>query len=131
NQSQFFAIASTLAQDVVDELRDGDFESLGINGSAVLDEESGIAGVWVAGTAPGSPASNAGLLPGDIVTSLNGLPIGADGTMKDYCDVLRTSGDRPITVEILRFDTQEILRGEINGTIPLEQVVSFAEEIVD
>lgn len=131
NQSQFFAIESSLAQDVVDHLRDGDFESLGINGSAVVDEEAGIAGVWVAGTAPGSPASNAGLLPGDIVTKLNGLPIGTDGTMKDYCDVLRTAGDRPITVEVLRFDSQEILQGEINGTKPLEQVVSFAEEIVD
>jgi serine protease Do len=129
NQSQFFAIESTLAQDVVDELRNGDFESLGINGTAVADEESGLAGIWVAGTAPGSPAAVTGLLPGDIVTTLNGLPIGTDGTMKDYCDVIRTAGDRPISVEVLRFDTQEILRGEINGTVPLEQVVSFAEEI--
>ena len=131
NQSQFFAIESTLAQHVVDELQDGDFESLGINGTAVVDEEAGLAGVWVAGTAPGSPAAVAGLLPGDIVTTLNGLPIGTDGTMKDYCDVIRTAGERPIAVEVLRFDTQEILRGEINGTIPLEQVVSFADEIVD
>ena len=129
NQSQFFAIESTLAADVVDHLRSGDFESLGINGTAVSDEASGISGVWVAGTAPGSPASVAGLLPGDIVTALNGLPIGTDGTMKDYCDVIRTAGDRPITVEILRFDTQEVLRGEINGSKPLEQVVSFADEI--
>ena len=131
NQSQFFAIESTLAQNVVDQLRNGDFESLGINGSAVLDEEAGIAGIWVAGTAPGSPASNAGLLPGDIVTQLNGLAIGTDGTMKDYCDVLRTAGERPISVEVLRFDTQELLRGEINGTIPLEPFVSFAQEIDD
>ncbi|MFP5487953.1 MAG: S1C family serine protease [Acidimicrobiia bacterium] len=131
NQSQFFAISSPLAQDVVERLRDGDFESLGINGTAVLDEASGIAGVWVAGTAPGSPASNAGILPGDIVTSMNGLPIGTDGSMKDYCDVLRTSGDRPITVEVLRFDSQELLRGEINGEIPLEPFFSFAAEIDD
>jgi serine protease Do len=129
NQSQFFAIEATLAKEVVDHLKDGDFESLGINGTAVVDDESDLAGVWVAGTAPGSPASNTGILPGDIVTQLNGLPIGTDGTMKDYCDVIRTAGDRPITVEVLRFDTQEILRGEINGTKPLEQVVSFAEEV--
>lgn len=131
NQSQFFAISSPLAQDVVERLRDGDFESLGINGTAVVDEAAGIAGVWVAGTAPGSPASNAGILPGDIVTSMNGLPIGTDGTMKDYCDVLRTAGDRPINVEVLRFDSQELLRGEINGEIPLEPFFSFAEEIDD
>ena len=131
NQSQFYAIESELAQDVVAQLQDGDFESLGINGSAVADEESGLSGVWVAGTEPGSPAASAGLLPGDIVTAMNGLPIGTDGTMKDYCDVLRTAGDRPINVEVLRFDTQELLRGEINGSIPIEPFVSFADEIDD
>lgn len=129
NQSQFLAIEATLAKEVVDHLTNGDFESLGINGTAVIDTESDLAGVWVAGTAPGSPASIAGILPGDIVTQLNGLPIATDGTMKDYCDVIRTAGDRPITVEVLRFDTQEILRGEINGTKPLEQVVSLADEV--
>src|SRR5690606_31684976 len=85
NTSQFYAIDSELAQEVVAELMNGDFESLGINGSAVVDEEAGIAGVWVSGVAPGSPVAEAGVLPGDIVTSLNGLPIGTDGTMKDYC----------------------------------------------
>jgi serine protease Do len=129
NTEQFFAISNELAVDVVEELKNGDFESLGINGQAIVDEESGIAGVWVAGVAPGSPASDAELLPGDIVTSLNGLPIGTDGTMSDYCDVIRTSGDRPIDVEVLRFDTQEILRGEINGDKVLEQAFSFAEEL--
>lgn len=129
NQSQFFAIEATLAKAVVEQLRDGDFESLGINGSVVVDEEAGIAGVWVSGTAPGSPASEAGILPGDIVTAMNGLPVGTDGTMKDYCDVIRTAGDTPIKVEVLRFDTQEVLEGEINGTQPLQQVFSFAEEI--
>lgn len=129
NQSQFFAIEATLAQAVVEQLRNGDFESLGINGTVVVDEEAGIAGVWVSGTAPGSPASEAGIVPGDIVTAMNGLPVGTDGTMKDYCDVIRTAGDNPIKVEVLRFDTQEVLEGEINGTQPLQQVYSFAAEI--
>ena len=129
NTEQFFAINNQLAQEVVDQLMNGDFESLGINGQAIVDEESGLAGVWVAGVAPGSPASDAELLPGDIVTSLNGLPIGTDGTMSDYCDVIRTSGSRPIDVEVLRFDTQEVLRGEINGDKPLELSFSFAQEL--
>lgn len=132
NQSQFFAIDHSLAQEVVGELTNGDFESLGINGQAVVDEEAGLAGIWVAGVAPGSPISAAGVLPGDIVTSLNGLAVGTDGTMKDYCDVLRTSGtDKPIQIEVLRFDTQEVLRGEVNGTSPIEPVLSFAEEVGD
>lgn len=128
---QFFAIASDLAQNAVDHLRDGDFESLGINGWAVYDEGAGISGIWVAGVAPGSPASQAELLPGDIITSMNGLPMGTDGTFKDYCDVIRTSGDRPIAVEALRYDTSEFLRGEINGDKPLEVAFSFAEEVED
>ncbi|HEX4980992.1 MAG TPA: trypsin-like peptidase domain-containing protein, partial [Ilumatobacteraceae bacterium] len=101
NTSQFFAISKELAEPVVERLMDGDFEALGINGQAVVDEEAGIAGIWVAGVAPGSPASETGILPGDIVTTLNGLPVGGDGTYSDYCDVLRTAGDRPITVEVL------------------------------
>ena len=132
NTSQFFAIDSALAQDVVEQLKNGDYESLGINGSAVVDEEAGIAGVWVSGVAPGSPVDKAGVLPGDIVTSLNGLPLATDGTMKDYCDVLRTSGtDKPIQIEVLRYDTQEVLRGELNTDAPIEQVFSFAEEVGD
>ena len=129
NTEQFFAISGELAQPVVEELKNGDFESLGINGQAVVDEEAGIAGIWVAGVAPGSPASDTGVLPGDIVTALNGLPIGTDGTYSDYCDVLRTSGDKPIDIEVLRFDTSEVLRGEINGDKPLEQAFSFADEL--
>src|SRR5688572_8470140 len=132
NTSQFFAIDSALAQDVVEQLQEGDFESLGINGSAVVDEEAGITGVWVSGVAPGSPVSEAGVLPGDIVTALNGLPLGADGTMKDYCDVLRTARPgAPIQIEVLRYDTQEVLRGELYGDTPIEPVFSFAEEVGD
>ena len=50
--------------------------------------------------------------------------------MKDYCDVLRTSGtDKPIQIEVLRYDTQEVLRGELNTDSEIEQVFSFAEEV--
>jgi serine protease Do len=132
NTSQFFAIDSALARAVVEELKNGDFESLGINGSAVVDEEAGINGVWVSGVAPGSPVAEAGVLPGDIVTALNGLPLASDGTMKDYCDVLRTSGpDKPIEIEVLRYDTQEVLRGELYSDSQIEPVFSFAEEVGD
>jgi serine protease Do len=132
NTEQFFSIASDLAQPVVEHLRTGDFESLGINGWAVYDDTLDIAGVWVAGVAPGSPAAEAEVLPGDIVTSMNGLPVGTDGTFKDYCDVIRTAGeDAPIAVEVLRWDTSEVLRGEINGDEPIEQSFSIEQEVGD
>jgi len=129
--NQFFAIASDLARPVVDRLRDGDFESLGINGWAVVDEESGLAGIWVAGVATGSPASETGIQPGDIVTTLQNLPVGRDGTFKDYCDVIRTAGDgAKIAVEVIRFDTQQVLKGELNGK-ELVESFSFAQELDD
>lgn len=113
--NQFFGISAHLAQQVVDELRNGDFESIGINGKAFVDQEAGLAGIWVSGVAAGSAASKVGLLPGDIITKLNGLPVGQDGTMSSYCDVLRTAGAEPIGIEVLRFDTGELLAGELNG----------------
>ncbi len=129
---QKFGIASDLAQPVVDRLQDSDFEALGINGWAVVDEEAGLSGIWVAGVEPGSPAADAAILPGDIVTTMNGLPVGSDGTFRDYCDIIRTAGEgNPIGVEVLRFDTSEVLRGEINGDAPLELAFSFAEEVSD
>jgi serine protease Do len=132
NTEQFFAIDSSLAQKVVEQLKQGDFESLGINGQIVNDEELGITGLWVLGTAPGSAADKAGIAAGDIVTSLNGLPIGDDGSMSTYCDVIRTSGaGKPIDVEVLRFDTSEILSGQLNGDGPIVPTFSFADEIED
>ena len=63
---------------------------------------------------------------------MNGLPVGTDGTFKDYCDVIRTAGEgAPIGVEVLRFDTSEVLKGEINGDRPIELAFSFAEEVGD
>ena len=132
NTEQFFAIDSSLAQRVVEKLKQGDFESLGINGQIVVDEEMGIAGLWVLGTAPGSLADKAGIEAGDIVTSLNGLPIGDDGSMSTYCDVIRTSGaGKPIDVEVLRFDTSEVLSGQLNGDGPIVPTFSFADELSD
>jgi serine protease Do len=127
--AQFYAIASDLAQPVIEKLKTRDFESLGINGWAVYDDSAGIAGIWVAGVAAGSPASKADLLPGDIITSMNGLPVGTDGTFKDYCDVIRTAGTKPIAIEVLRYDTAEVLRGEINGDQPIELAFSFADQL--
>ena len=127
---QFFAIAADLAEPVVEELSSGDIESVGVNGQAVVDEAAGLAGIWVSGVTPGSAASSAELLPGDVITSMNGLSVGADGTFKDYCDVIRTAGDRPIDIEVLRYNTGEQLSGELNGDRPLE-VTSAADVVAE
>ena len=68
---------------------------------------------------------------GDIITKMEGLVLATDGTMSDYCNILRShDADDVLGIEVLRFDTQEVLEGQLNGR-PLEQSFSFAQEIAD
>ena len=126
---QNYAITAAEAEGVIATLRGGsDVDSLGINGQAVTDPEAGLSGVWVASVESGSPADDAGIAAGDIVTRLEGLVLATDGTLSDYCDIIRTQGsDDVLAVEVLRFDTGEVLEGQLNGT-PLEPSFSFAQE---
>lgn len=116
---QFFAINSSDVKSLVNKLKDGDQDSLGINGEAVIDEEAGVAGVWVNGVAPGGAADKAGVKPGDLITTLNGVAL-ESGTMKEYCDVIRSNdATDTISIRLFRPDTEEFLEGELNGK-PLE-----------
>ncbi|KPL84240.1 peptidase S1 [Thermanaerothrix daxensis] len=125
-----FAIRAQDAMKVIEVLRSGkDFESIGVNGQAVMSEDGSLSGIWVASVQSGSPAGKAGIQGGDIITRMEGLVLATDGTMGDYCDILRTRGsDSTIAIEVLRFDTQEYLSGELNGQ-PLTTKFSFAEEL--
>ncbi len=126
---QAFGISSDVAQDVVQQLRQQqDVHSIGVNGSAVNDGE-GLSGIWVSSVESGSPADQAGIKGGDIITMIEGLLLATDGTMADYCDILRSHNpDDTLSIEVLRFDTQEVMEGQLNGR-PLEHAFSFAEEI--
>lgn len=129
---QNYAISAADARPIIDLLGAGtDVDSVGINGEAVFDSSTGITGVWVASVDSGSPADTAGIEPGDIVTRLEGLDLAMDGTMADYCDIIRTKGsDSTMAVEVLRFATEEVYEGQLNGT-PLELSYSFAQEFDD
>ncbi len=123
---QFFAIAAKDALPIIEQLRSGvDIDSIGINGEAVSDGEK-LFGIWVASVQSGSPADQVGLLPGDIILNMEGVPLATDGTMSTYCDILRSHdpGD-VLTIEVLRFDSGEMLKGQLNGrtleqSIPLD-----------
>lgn len=132
NQSQFFAIAASDARPIVERLRVGeDVDSLGINSQAVVSDDGSLSGVWVAAVASGSIADRAGIAPGDIITRLEGVSLGTDGTMRDYCDVLRSHAPgAELAIEVLRYDTSEVLEGRLNGR-PLETVFRFADEYAD
>ena len=115
--NQYYAINHENALTVIEQLRTGkDVDSIGINGQAVSSEDGTLTGIWVSSIKSGSAADKAGVKAGDIVTSLESLVLATDGTMKDYCDILRTHNpEDTLTLEILRWNTQEILEGQLNG----------------
>lgn len=127
-----FAINSAIALPVIEKLRSGiDYESLGVNGSAISNEDGSTTGIWVASVKSGSPADKTGIKGGDIITKLEGLVLATDGTMSSYCDILRTrSASDTFSVQVLRFATQEVLEGQINGRA-LEQAFSFAQQLTE
>ena len=115
--NQYFAIDRGTALNVIEQLREGkNVDSIGINGQAVSSEDGSITGIWVSSVESGSPADKAGIEAGDIVSSLENLYLATDGTMKDYCDVLRThSPEDTLALQVLRWNTQEVLEGQLNG----------------
>ncbi|MDA3039575.1 MAG: trypsin-like peptidase domain-containing protein [Actinomycetota bacterium] len=129
SSDQNYAISGDLAQPIIDQLQRGtSVDSIGVNGQAVIDDTQGLSGIWVASVDSGSPADNAGIAPGDIITELEGLALATDGTMSDYCDVIRTQGaDSTMSLGVLRYATEEYLEGQLNGA-PLEASFSFAQE---
>jgi len=125
-QDQYFAIDRDLAIKKIDVLKIGeDTESIGLNGEAFVGEN--ISGIWVSSVKAGSVADEAGLTGGDIILNLADLPLGTDGTLSDYCDILRTnSPDDTVNLEVLRWATQEVLEGQLNGD-KLVTTVSFGD----
>lgn len=125
---QYYAIGRDLAVKVVDQLEGGqDIESLGINGEAFTTDE--FSGIWVYSVESGSLADRAGVEGGDIVTMLENLILAADGTMADYCDVLRSHNvDDSLDIEVLRYGSGEVLTGQINGN-ELDTVLTFTDTL--
>ena len=127
--NQYLAISSAGAEDLIAQLRAGtDVESIGVNGQAVVIEGSG-SGIWVASVKSGSPADVAGIRAGDIITKLENLVLATDGTMREYCDVLRSHpAGGVLAVEVLRYGSGEVLEGQLGGR-PLAPTTSFVQAL--
>ena len=115
--NQYFAIDRGTALSVISQLKeDKDVDSIGINGEAVASDDGSISGIWVSSIKSGSPADKAGVKAGDIITSLENLYLATDGTLNDYCDILRTNQPQDtLALQVLRWDSQQVLEGELNG----------------
>jgi serine protease Do len=116
---QNFAIGQASAMKVIDQLKTGkNVDSLGINGGAVSGTVSNtpISGIWVRSVASGSPADKALIKPGDILYQLEGQVLATDGTMADYCAILRSHNPTDtLAVTVIRFSDLSMLEGELNG----------------
>ncbi|NOR82711.1 MAG: PDZ domain-containing protein [Ardenticatenales bacterium] len=126
--NQYYAIARDEAKGIIEQLQAGhDVTSIGVNGTAVNEE--GLSGIWVSSVESGSPADRAGIVGGDIITMIEGLVLATDGTMSSYCDILRSHhADDMLRIEVLRYDTEEVLEGYLNGD-ELTHSFSFAQEL--
>ena len=128
-EGQSFAIRADEAQRILDRLiANEDVTSIGVNGQAILGPDFSC--IWVASVASGSPADDLGIQSGDIITRMEGLLLATDGTMSDYCQILRTQGPGAVlSVEVLRSDTGQVLEGRLNAGEQLAESFSFAAEL--
>ena len=114
DQGQTYAIGYDEARQVIPKLQAGeDVTSIGINGSALLTDDG--SGIWVYSVASGSPADLIGIRGGDIVSEIEGLIPATDGTMSDYCDVLRShDAESAIQIEVWRDSELAYMEGTLN-----------------
>ena len=114
---QAFGISRDIAASVIDKLKTGtDIDTIGVNGQAVGTDDGSLTGVWVSSVKSGSPADRAGIQSGDIITMMENLVLATDGTMSDYCDILRSHQPTDtLSVEVLRWANGEVLDGQLNG----------------
>ncbi|MCB0075854.1 MAG: serine protease [Anaerolineales bacterium] len=90
DDSEYYAIAAYEALPIFLTLQKSqDLDSIGLNGFALTGlRKTGIA---IQSVRAGSLADQAGLEGGQILLKINEFPLAMDGTMGDYCDILRTN----------------------------------------
>jgi serine protease Do len=142
---QYYAISRDEARDVVERLKEGDADSIGINGEA----DRSLAGIAVASVETGSPAFDVGVrgaevdeasgtLQIDVIKELEGTKLAENSTMKEYCEILRQRGaDDEMTIQVERYTLEgdtvsdfAVLEGVVNGE-PLKEVESAAADQYD
>ncbi|MGX5680222.1 S1C family serine protease [Schumannella luteola] len=118
-----FAIHRDQVKGVLDKLIAGEpVLTIGVNAEALPPTEDGNSnGVWISSVQAGGPADLAGVEPGDIIASLGGVVVARQGTLEEYCEVIRTQGvDGVIDIEVYRPSENAMYSGQINGA-PLEK----------
>ncbi len=91
--------------------------SLGINAQGLAPADDGTPnGIWIESVAAGGPADVTGIEPGDVLMDMAGVTMARDGSLGDYCQVLKTQGvDATIDYRIYRPSDNSIYEGQFNG----------------
>ena len=121
-----FAIPSSLASRIIDDLRSGKKVSRGWLGVSIQDVSEDMAkalgiketrGAIIGKVMPGEPADRAGLQAGDVITSIDGEPVGSASEATRKIAALRPGAEA--RVQILRNGEEKTLRvklGERDAT---------------
>ena len=114
---QSFAIGMDEAQGIIDQLKAGnDVATTGLAGQAYVSDDGTVSGVWVQSVKSGSAADKAGIKAGDLITSMENITVVSDGTMKDYCKIVREHDPQDqLALRVVRPSTEQVLEGRLNG----------------
>ena len=109
-KKEFHAITAEAAKPLVERLSKGEnVDSLGINTQAIALEDEEAGGVFVASMTTGSAPDKLGVKPGDLLLRLEEQPLANDGTMADYCGVVRSRDvAKPLRLGLARFEGDDI-----------------------
>ncbi len=113
-----FAIHRDQVLPVLEDLKAGKtILSLGLNARALAPADDGTPnGIWIESVAAGKPADVTGIEPGDVLIDMAGVTMARDGSLADYCQVLKTQGsDATIDYKIYRPSDDSIYEGQFNG----------------
>lgn len=109
-KKEFHAITAETAKPLVERLSKGEnVDSLGINAQAIALEDEEAGGVFVSSMVTGSAPDKLGVRPGDLLLRLEEQPLANDGTMADYCGVIRSRDvAQPLRLGLARFEGENI-----------------------
>ncbi|PKO05866.1 MAG: hypothetical protein CVU41_09585 [Chloroflexi bacterium HGW-Chloroflexi-3] len=113
-----FAIPADQSIPIVNRLRERqNVASIGLDGLAIVfGPNSEYPGIWVNSVTTGGIADKAGIKPGDIIHEVEDILIATDGTMKDYCDILKSHDlSDELKVFVYRWESDELFEGSLNG----------------
>lgn len=123
-----FAIPSNMARNVTDQLARGGVVRRGMLGIGVQPVTSDLAaglnlkdvrGVLVNSVEPGSPADQAGLRSGDVITAIDGTAVNDPNTLRNR--IASTSPGTEVTLTVLRNGREQQMRARLASLSPTKQ----------